>query len=45
MGFFQMPLFVWSLYSTAIIQVLATPVLAITLLLLSAERIIGNRFF
>ena len=45
MGFFQMPLFVWSLYSTAIIQVLATPVLAITLLLLSAERIMGIGIF
>ena len=42
MGFFQMPLFVWSLYSTAIIQVLATPVLAITLLLLSAEKAYGS---
>ena len=41
MGFFRMPLFVWSLYSTAIIQVLATPVLAITLLLLVAERVLG----
>ena len=45
MGFFQMPLFVWSLYSTAIIQVLATPILAITLLLLSAERIMGIGIF
>ncbi len=45
MGFFQMPLFVWSLYSTAIIQVLATPVLAITLLLLSAERLMGVGIF
>lgn len=45
MGFFQMPLFVWSLYSTAIIQVLATPVLAITLLLLSAERLLGIGVF
>ena len=45
MGFFQMPLFVWSLYSTAIIQVLATPVLAITLLLLSAERLMGIGIF
>ena len=45
MGFFQMPLFVWALYSTAIIQVLATPILAITLLLLSAERIMGIGIF
>ena len=45
MGFFKMPLFVWSLYSTAVIQVLATPVLAITLLLLSVERIMGVGIF
>ena len=38
MGWFQMPLFLWGLYATAIIQILATPVLAITLLLLIAER-------
>ena len=45
MTFFRMPLFVWSLYSTAIIQVLATPVLAITLLLLIAERTLGVGIF
>jgi cytochrome c oxidase subunit 1 len=42
---FRMPLFVWSLYSTAIIQVLATPVLGITLLLLVAERTLGIGVF
>ncbi len=41
----KMPLFVWGLYSTAIIQVLATPVLAITLLLLVAEKVLGVGFF
>ncbi|MES2769116.1 MAG: cbb3-type cytochrome c oxidase subunit I, partial [Bdellovibrionota bacterium] len=41
----RMPLFVWALYSTAIIQVLATPILAITLLLLVAERTLGIGFF
>ena len=45
MSFFRMPLFVWSLYSTAIIQILATPVLAITLLLLIAERMLGVGIF
>ncbi len=39
MGWFDMPLFVWAIYSTALIQVLATPVLAITLLLLVFERV------
>jgi len=38
MGWFKMPLFLWALYATAVIQILATPVLAITLLLLLAER-------
>jgi cytochrome c oxidase subunit I len=41
----RMPLFVWALYSTAIIQVLATPVLAITLLLLVMERAFGVGIF
>jgi cytochrome c oxidase subunit 1 len=38
MGWFQMPLFCWGIYATSIIQVLATPVLGITLLLLMMER-------
>ena len=38
MTWFRMPLFLWALYATSIIQILATPVLAITLLLLLAER-------
>jgi cytochrome c oxidase subunit 1 len=38
MGWFQMPLFLWALYATAVIQILATPVLGITLLLLIVER-------
>jgi len=37
-GWFKLPLFLWSLYATSIIQVLATPVLGITLLLLIAEK-------
>lgn len=45
MSFFRMPLFVWAIYSTAIIQVLATPVLAITLVLLVAERTLGVGIF
>ncbi|HYF52356.1 MAG TPA: cytochrome c oxidase subunit I [Planctomycetota bacterium] len=39
MTWFRMPLFLWAIYATAIIQVLATPVLGITLLLLAAERV------
>jgi len=45
MGWFKMPLFIWGIYSTAIIQVLATPVLAITLLLLIMERAFGVGVF
>jgi cytochrome c oxidase subunit 1 len=35
----RLPLFCWSHYATAIIQVLGTPVIAITLLLVVAERV------
>jgi cytochrome c oxidase subunit 1 len=35
---FRLPLFIWSLYATSLIMVLATPVLAITLALMSVER-------
>ncbi len=41
----RIPLFVWALYSTAILQVLATPVLAITLLLIVVERVFGIGIF
>ena len=41
----RMPLFVWAMYATAVIQVLATPVLAITLLLLTVERSLGIGIF
>src|SRR6186713_3244765 len=39
MTWFRMPLFLWAIYSTAIIQVLATPVIGITLLMLIVERL------
>jgi cytochrome c oxidase subunit 1 len=45
MGWFDMPLFLWSLYATAVIQVLATPVLGITLALLIVERVMGVGIF
>ncbi|MCX6588010.1 MAG: cytochrome c oxidase subunit I [Acidobacteria bacterium] len=45
MGWFDMPLFCWGIYATALIQVLATPVLAITLLLLLMERTFGIGIF
>ncbi len=45
MGWFKMPLMTWALYATAIIQVLATPVVGITLLLLLVERLLGVGIF
>jgi len=42
---FRLPLFVWSLYATSLIMVLATPVLAITLALMSVERFWGVGIF
>ncbi len=45
MTWFRMPLFLWSLYSTSIILVLATPILAITLALVGIERSWGVGIF
>ncbi|NTW01918.1 MAG: cytochrome c oxidase subunit I, partial [Oscillochloris sp.] len=36
---FRLPLFIWANYATSIIQILATPVLGISLLLVMVERI------
>jgi len=41
----RLPLFVWAIYSTAVIQILATPVLAITLMLLMIERTLNIGIF
>ncbi|MEO6783742.1 MAG: cbb3-type cytochrome c oxidase subunit I, partial [Bradyrhizobium sp.] len=38
MTWFRLPLFVWAIYATSLVMVLATPVLAVTLLLLIVER-------
>jgi len=45
MTFFKMPLFAWSLYATSWIQVLATPIVGITLLMIVAERAFGVGLF
>lgn len=45
MTWFRLPLFVWSLYATSMILVLATPVLAITLLAIFVERLWGLGIF
>ena len=39
MTWFRMPVMLWSMYAVSILQVLATPVLAITLLALLVERV------
>jgi len=41
----RLPLFLWSMYATSLINVLGTPVLAITLLLVAAERVFRFGFF
>lgn len=41
----KLPLFCWALYATSILQILATPVLAITLALVGMERILGIGIF
>ncbi len=45
MTWFRLPLFIWSYYATSIIFVLATPVIAITLVLVMLERIFGIGVF
>jgi len=45
MSWGRLPLFIWSLYATAWVQILATPMLAITLLLIIAERLLGTGLF
>jgi len=41
----RIPLFVWSIYATAWVQILATPILGITLVLILAERVLGTGLF
>ncbi|HVG59759.1 MAG TPA: cbb3-type cytochrome c oxidase subunit I [Hyalangium sp.] len=41
----KIPLFVWAIYGTSIIQVLATPVLGMVLVLVMLERLGGLGFF
>ncbi|MGB9738166.1 MAG: cytochrome c oxidase subunit I [Chloroflexus aggregans] len=42
---FRLPLFIWANYATSIIQILATPVLGIALLLVVVERVWGVGVF
>ena len=45
MTWFRLPLFAWSMYVVSMVMVLATPVLAMSLLLISAERFFGLPIF
>jgi cytochrome c oxidase subunit 1 len=45
MTWFRMPLFLWAIYATSLINVLGTPVLAITLLMVAFERAFGLGIF
>lgn len=45
MTFFKMPLFTWSLYATGWIQILGTPIIGITILLVIVERLFGVGLF
>ena len=45
MTWFRLPLFVWAHYATSLIQVLGTPVIAITLLMVFVERAFGFGIF
>jgi cytochrome c oxidase subunit 1 len=45
MTWFRLPLFVWAMYAVALVMVLATPVLAMTLSLIALERLFGVGIF
>ncbi len=45
MTWFRLPLFAWAMYVISMVMVLATPVLAMSLLLISAERYFGLPIF
>ncbi|HEX2396479.1 MAG TPA: cbb3-type cytochrome c oxidase subunit I [Bacteroidales bacterium] len=45
MTWLKMPLFPWTLYATGWVQLLATPIIGITLLMIVAERIFHIGFF
>ena len=45
MGWLQIPLFTWSVYASSWVQLLATPIIALTLLIVVFERIFGAGLF
>jgi cytochrome c oxidase subunit 1 len=45
LGWHGMPIFVWSIYATSIIQVLATPVLGLSVILVALDHALGMGMF
>ncbi|MBV8889162.1 MAG: cbb3-type cytochrome c oxidase subunit I [Alphaproteobacteria bacterium] len=45
MTWYRLPLFVWAIYSTSIVMLLATPVLAMTVLILAVDHVLGVGLF
>ncbi len=45
MTWFRLPLFIWAQYATSVIMILGTPVVAITLLLVALENLLGIGIF
>ncbi|MBV9289564.1 MAG: cbb3-type cytochrome c oxidase subunit I [Hyphomicrobiales bacterium] len=45
MTWFRLPLMIWGIYATSLVMVLATPVLAMTLVLITADRWFGLPIF
>jgi len=45
MTWFRMPLFLWAMYATSLVMILGTPVVAITISLVMAERALGFAIF
>src|SRR6187551_1565319 len=45
MTWFRLPLFVWAHYAVSLVMILGTPVIAITILLLALERLVGVGIF
>lgn len=43
--FFRLPLFVWAMYATSLMILLATPVLSATLIMIAADRLLGVDIF
>jgi cytochrome c oxidase subunit 1 len=45
MTWFRLPLFVWAHYATSLVQILGTPVVAITIVMVGVERAFGFAIF